>query len=273
MTVVIKFGGELVSEGRATELRAIANSIRGLADEGRRWVVVHGGGPQSTALQRALGQTPQLVAGRRVTDAATLEATKMAVGGQVNIDLVSALRASGVAAVGLTGVSGGLITCERRPPSVVPGDDSTPVDYGLVGRVVGVNERLLALLTDGGYVPVIACLGSDEACRPYNINADEVASAVAGALAADTLVLLTSTPGVLRDKDDPSTRIDRLTANDARSAIAEGIVQGGMIPKLESALDALQSGARQVLIFGPMGPQQLERALVEPSQWGTQLTP
>lgn len=271
MIIVLKVGGELMTEGQAAERAAMAASVRALLDAGQRVVVVHGGGPQTSALQRALGQTPNVVSGRRVTDEAALEAIKMVVGGQVNIDLVSALRGAGVPAVGLNGVSGQAIACERRPPTVVPGAGPEPIDYGLVGRITGVARSLFELLIGAGYVPVLACIGSDDAGRPYNINADDVACAVVGALEAETLVMLTATPGVLEDKDDPSTRVPRMTIADAKAAIADGTVQGGMIPKVQSAIGALEAGAQRVLIVGQLAAGALERALAEPGGVGTVL--
>ncbi|MEO1334385.1 MAG: acetylglutamate kinase [Myxococcota bacterium] len=269
MIIVIKMGGELMTVERAQERADIIASMRALLDAQHRLIVVHGGGPQSTMLQRALGQVPTMVGGRRVTDAAALEVTKMAVGGQVNIDLVSALTARSVPAVGLNGVSGHLLACERRPPTLVAGGGDGPVDYGLVGRVTAVHRTLVHVLLDAGYVPVIACLGSDGRGQTYNVNADEVASAVAVAVEADAMAMLTSTPGVLKDKDDPSTRLARLTTAEGRAAIANGTVQGGMIPKVEEAVTTVEAGVGCVLILGRLASGQLESALTEPGRWGT----
>ena len=273
MSVVVKLGGELLTPSRAVELGTITKSLRTLVDKGERLVVVHGGGPQTSALQRALGQTPHMVGGRRVTDAPTLEAIKMVVGGKVNIDLVSALRGGGLAAVGLNGVSGHTIACERRPPMVVSGGGSEPVDYGFVGRITGVNRTLLETLAEAGYTPVLACIGSDDGGTPYNINADTVANAVARALSAAALVMLTSTPGVLRDKNDPSTRLAKLTVAEGRQAIVDGVVQGGMIPKLEESFATIEAGVGRVLILGHVEPGHIESALAEPGRWGTALMP
>jgi acetylglutamate kinase len=267
--LVIKLGGELLDEAHLVELAAIARDVKQLLDEGEKVVFVHGGGPQSTALQKALGQEPKMVAGRRVTDAATLDVIKMVVGGKLNIDLCSRLRAAGIEALGLNGVSGGAILAERRPPRVMAGAGPDPVDYGHVGDVTGVNERLLALLVDGGYTPVLACIGSDAAGNVYNINADVVASGVASALGADRLLLVTNTSGVLKNIDDPSSRLTRISAAEARAAIEDGTVKGGMIPKLEESLAALERGVREVQILGKLLPGDIVRAVRSPGSVGT----
>ena len=273
MKIVIKLGGELLTDARASELGAITADVARLVDDGHRLLLIHGGGPQTTALQKALGQTPNIVGGRRITDGAALEAIMMVVGGRLNIALTSALRAAGVDAVGLNGVSGRAIACVKRPPRVVSGGGDEPVDFGHVGDVTGVNEALLSSLIDGGYVPVLACIGSDEKGRPYNINADVVANGVAVALAADRLLLVTGTPGVLRDVADPSSRIPTMTVAQGRDAIADGTVQGGMIPKLEESFLAIERGVGRIHVVGALGDGDLVRALNEPGAIGTTLLP
>jgi acetylglutamate kinase len=266
---VIKLGGELLDEEHKVELGAIARDVRGSIDSGRRIVLVHGGGPQTTLLQRQLGQEPRMIGGRRVTDSAALEVIKMIVGGRLNIDFCSALIAAGVRAIGLHGVSGGAIRCTRRPPRIISGGGDGPVDFGFVGDVTGVNQELLELLLDRGYTPVLACIGSDEGGQAYNINADVVASGVAIALRAERLLLVTNTPGVLRDVNDPSSRIAKISASESREAIASGAVKGGMIPKLEESLEALARGVREVVILGRLGSGDLSRALRGSNEVGT----
>src|SRR6266545_1443765 len=227
--VVVKVGGEIVQgSGR----HAVAADVRALAVRGERVFLVHGGGPQATALQRALGQEPRVVAGRRITDQSALDVMKMVVAGQVNVDLCAALVAAGARPVGLHGASSLVIEAVRRPPRVVSGGGSQPIDFGLVGDVVGFHRELLHLLSAAGYVPVLACLGADGGGQVLNINADVIANQLAQALGVDHLVLVTGTAGVLRDVDDPGSRIPQLTAAEARAAVSEGIVRGGMIPKL-----------------------------------------
>lgn len=266
---VIKLGGELLDPAHTAELAAIAADAKLLLDRGHQLVLVHGGGPQSTALQKALGQEPRIVLGRRVTDQETLEVIKMVVAGRLNIDFCSALRAAGVNALGLHGVSGGLIRCERRPPKVMAGAGDQPIDFGFVGDVTAVNEALLALLLERGYTPVLACVGGDASGRAYNINADVVASGVAVGIGARRLLLVTGTPGVLREVKDPSSRLARLTSAEAAEAIKSGVVQGGMIPKLEESLEALSRGVQEVQIVGRLAPGDLLRALEHPGSVGT----
>ncbi len=266
--LVIKVGGELVKSGA---IDVIAPDIAELARGGERIVIVHGGGPQATELQKNLGQTPNIVAGRRVTDAATLDVMKMVVAGLVNVDLCAALHRAGCAPVGLHGASSGAIAAKKRPPKVMAGGGPEPVDFGLVGDVVSVNRDLLGLLIGAGFLPVLACLGCDENGQTYNINADTVANQVACALDASALVVLSDVPGVLRSLDDPSSRIAKMNKRDADDAIATGVVTKGMIPKLEESFAAIASGVRSVLIVGRLGPGELARAIREPGSVGTVL--
>lgn len=270
-TIVLKLGGEILSAERAAEAQAIAADVRVLLDRGDRVIMVHGGGPQTSALQKSLGQTPNIIGGRRVTDDATLDAIKMMVGGKLNIELCALLSGAGVPAVGLDGASARTIACEKRPAKVVTGGGSDPVDFGHVGDVTGVNQALLELLLTNGYVPVLACIGADAAGRIYNINADTVANGVARALGADRLVLITGAPGVLRDIEDESSRIPRLTRADGSRAIAEGVVAGGMVPKLEEAFEALGSGVAGVHVVGRLQRGDLAQEMAVPGSIGTVL--
>lgn len=254
---VVKLGGELLDAAHAEELRAIATDARRLLEDGRRLVFVHGGGPQTTALQKQLGQEVKIVGGRRITDAAALDVLKMVVGGKLNIDLCSALRAAGIAALGLNGVSASAISCVRRPPKKVTGGGDEPVDFGFVGDVTAVNAGLFSMLLANGLTPVLACIGSDEHGAPFNINADMVASQLAAKLGADRLLMITGTPGVLKDINDRGSRIPRLTVAEAREAIAAGTVKGGMIAKLEEAMEAVAGGVQAVQIVGQLGPGDL----------------
>jgi acetylglutamate kinase len=261
--VVIKIGGEVLAP---PALQQVAAGIAQARAAGHRLIVVHGGGPQATALSQRLGLAPTIVGGRRVTDAATLDVMKMVVAGQLNVDLVAALRGHQVPAVGLHGASG-VILARRRPPRVVSGGGSAPVDFGLVGDIDGFDLALLRLLgTD--YLPVLACLGASSTGEVLNINADVVASRLAAALGCDVLLAVTGVGGVRRDKDDPTSRLARLTVAQARAAIAEGTVQGGMIPKLEEAFEPLQAGVAAVHIIGP---GEIATALAHPGTVGTLL--
>jgi len=267
-TIVVKIGGEVVGSGEAAVLAA---DLRELVASGARVAIVHGGGPQATELQKRLGIETKQVAGRRVTDAATLDVMKMAIAGKLNVDLCAILGAAGLAPVGLHGASSLAVQAVRRPPKVYPSAGPEPVDMGFVGDVTGFNLALLETLWGAGFVPVIACLGADASGGVYNINADLVGNQLAAALKARRLFLVTSTPGVLRDVNDPASRLARLTSAEARLAIADGAVTGGMIAKLEEAMAVVDQGVGAIHILGKLGPGDLVRAVREPGSVGTTL--
>tara|TARA_R110002096_G_scaffold143328_1_gene299114 strand:+ start:83102 stop:83872 length:771 start_codon:yes stop_codon:yes gene_type:complete len=255
-------------------LAALCGDIAKLCESGERVVMVHGGGPQATALQAKLGQTPNIVAGRRITDADALEVMKMAVAGQLNVDLCSALLAAGAKPVGLHGASSQAIAAVKRPPRIVSGGGDEPIDFGFVGDVVGLNQDLLGLLLSGGFVPVLACIGADATGQVYNINADIIANQTAKHLGADRLVVVTSAPGVVRDLSDLSTRIPTMTIAEARAAIADGTVVGGMIPKLEESIRVLEDGSVAAIhIVGDLEVGDLRREMQSPGSVGTALLP
>jgi acetylglutamate kinase len=272
---VVKFGGEVVA--RTHELAAMLADVAALSASGWTFALCHGGGPQANALQARLGVPTVKVAGRRVTDDATLQIMKCVLAGVVSVDVVAAAAAAGLRAVGISGASAGLVTAVRRPPKVVAGAGPEPVDFGHVGDVVLVRTELVELLWRGGFTPVVNSLGIAAAARPgaaacdvFNINADTVAAALAAALAVDHLFLVTDVPGILRDRDDPSSRIPRLSAADARAAIERGTIVGGMIPKVEEALANLARGIGAVHIL-PAERGALEAAAREPGARGTVL--
>lgn len=266
--LVVKIGGHVLGSGEASLLAA---DLRALVDGGARVAVVHGGGPQATELQKRLGIEIRQVAGRRVTDAATLDVMKMIVAGKVNVDLCAVLTAAGLSAVGLHGASGLVVRATQRAPRVYAGAGPNPIDLGLVGDVAGFNLGLLETLWAAGHVPVIACVGADAGGGIYNINADIVANQLAVALRADRLFLVTSAPGVLTDIADPSTMLPSLTCSEARIAIAKGVVTGGMIAKLEEAMGVIDKGVGAIHILGKLGPGDLLRAMREPGAVGTTL--
>jgi acetylglutamate kinase len=260
--VVIKLGGEVVGGPKMVEL---ARDLRALVDGGDRVVVTHGGGPQATALSKKLGLEPRMVGGRRITDAATLDVMKMVIAGQVNVELCAQLRSAGLRPAGLHDI----VRAHKRPPRVVSGGGPDPIDFGHVGDVDDFDLALLNAVLDGGWLPVVACLGNGGDGAVYNINADVVANQLAGALRADALVLVTGAPGVLRDIADPASRIPRLTVDEGKRAIADGVVSGGMIPKLEESFAALALGARAIYIVAG----DIARAVREPGAVGTVLVP
>jgi acetylglutamate kinase len=266
--VVVKLGGEVVA---GEHMPVIAADVAEMRARGEQVIVVHGGGPQATDLQKRLGQTPKVVAGRRITDAQTLEVMKMTVAGKVNVDACSALVAAGAKPVGLHGASSLAVRAVKRPPRVVSGGGPDPIDFGHVGDVTGVNRELIALLAGAGFVPVIACLGADEEGNVYNINADIVANQLAIATGAKALLLVSDVPGVLRDVKDPTSRIARMTVADGKKAIADGVVTKGMIPKLEESFAAIAEGVKAVHIVGRLERGHLAREVAEPGSVGTVL--
>jgi len=267
--IVVKLGGNAI-EGAG--LSAVARDVAKLRTEGTSVVIVHGGGPQTSALQEKLGQVPVKIAGRRVTDEAALDALKMAVGGKLNIDTCAALLAAGASPLGLHGASGLVVEAERRPPAVLRGGPPEPVDLGLVGDVISINLELLDLLERAGHVPVLACIGAARDGTIFNINADVVANQVAIALRAEALVLVSDTPGLLRDVKDPSSRLARIDEAEAMRGIDSGTITAGMIPKVEEAFAAVRAGVGRVHIVGCIGEGDLARELAAPGSVGTVLT-
>lgn len=247
---VVKVGGDVLLG--QVERDGIAANVKDLVDAGWRVVLLHGGGPQVNALQETHGLTPNKVAGRRITSEKDLVVVKQAICGEVNVSLMQTLQNVGINAFGCNGASGKLITAEKRPPRVMSGAGDKPIDFGEVGDVVSVNAELLDNLTNLGLVPVIATLGVEQNTgRIFNINADTTVVQIARALKADLLLLTTAVGAIYRDLDQPETRISQINAAQARQLINEGVIQGGMIPKVEEALSVLAEGVKNIAIVGP----------------------
>jgi acetylglutamate kinase len=221
--------------------------------------VVHGGGPQATQLSRRLGIEPRMVAGRRVTDDDTLDVAKMVYAGQINVNLLAALRGHRVQAVGLSGVDAELITAHRRPPVSVVNDGGATVrvDYGHVGDIDRVDPRVLTTLMDARMVPVVASLAGGEDGEVYNVNADTVAESLAVALRAQKLIFLTGAPGVLRDRNDSSTLVTFADPDDLAGLMANGALAGGMRPKVEACIRAATGGVERTHIIDGRAPDAL----------------
>ncbi|MHC4549062.1 MAG: acetylglutamate kinase [Planctomycetota bacterium] len=272
-TFVIKCGGEVARDRAALDL--LAQDVALCAHVGIRTVVVHGGGPQATELAQKLGHTPTIVQGRRVTDDATLEVAKMVFAGQINVDILGVLRRHGVQPVGVSGVDGDLIHAQRRPATEVT-DPATgerrEVDFGHVGDITEVNTRLLGKLLDDGYVPVLSSLGSDDAGNIFNINADTVAAHVAMDMRADKLLLLTNAPGLLADPRDPASLISHVSARRCEEMLASGAVQGGMVPKITTLVQAVRGGVRRAHILDGKAPHSLLLELFTKDGTGTMVT-
>nr|PZN72137.1 MAG: acetylglutamate kinase [Bacillota bacterium] len=252
-TVVIKYGGAAMA---AADLKAaVMQDIALMKYVGMHPIVVHGGGPEVSEMARRMGIEPRFVDGLRVTDAATMEIAQMVLIGKTNREIVTQLCAQGVKAVGLSGQDAGLIRAVRHVHRSA-GTGET-VDLGFVGDVAAVDTGVLTALTAAGFVPVIAPIGVGPGGQAYNINADTVAGAIAAALKAEKLVLLTDVEGVRADKDDPTSLVSRVTAQEVRAWIARGRVQGGMIPKLQCCLTALEAGVNRVHIIDGRVPHSL----------------
>ena len=246
---VVKLGGDVLNQ--PDTLDGVAAQIALLSSLGIRIVVVHGGGPQASSLSRRLGIEPRMVAGRRVTDDQTLELAKMVYAGQINVDLLAALRDHRVQAVGLSGVDADLITAHRRlPVSVVDDSGATVrVDYGHVGDIDRVDPRVLITLLEARMVPVVASLAGGEGGEVYNVNADTVAESLAVALNAQKLIFLTGAPGVLRDRNDPATLVTFADPDDLAGLMANGALSGGMRPKVEACIRAATGGVERTHII------------------------
>jgi acetylglutamate kinase len=242
-TFVVKLSGK-VTEDRIG-LISLAEELALMHQVGIRLCVVHGGGKQLSELAKVMGVQQTIIEGRRVTDDATLEMAKMIFAGKINTDILSALRHRGVEAVGLSGVDGNIVHAERRPPKEILNretGESEHVDFGNVGDILEINARLLTVLLDEGYLPVISSLGADAAGTVFNINADTIASEIAIQLKAEKLVLLSDVDGIYLRDGEPETRLSRLTADEAEELVQQGSATGGMIPKLQNIIELLRRG-------------------------------
>ncbi|NVJ65711.1 MAG: acetylglutamate kinase [Gammaproteobacteria bacterium] len=247
---VVKVGGDVL-QGQA-ERDGIASNVKDLVDAGWSVIVLHGGGPQTNLLQEKHGLVPNKVAGRRITSEADLLVVKQAICGEVNVELTQELQNVGVNAFACNGASGKLITAVKRPPRVMSGAGDEPIDFGEVGDVVGINTNVLHALLSTDLVPVIATLGVEaDSGRVFNINADTTVVQIARALKADLLLLTTAVGAIYHDLDKPETRVAQINAEQARELIQQGVIQGGMIPKVEEALSVLADGVKNIAIVGP----------------------
>lgn len=254
---VVKLGGDVLSDPAI--LDGVSAQLGLLSSLGIRLVVVHGGGPQATALSRRLGVEPTIVAGRRVTDDSALDVAKMVYGGMLNTDLVAALREHRLQAVGLSGVDADLIQAKRRPPVSVVDDagKTRTVDYGHVGDIERVDPRVLYTLVEARFIPVVASLAGDDEGNVYNVNADTVAESIAVATQAMKLIFMTGAPGVLRDRNDPSSLVTFADPDDLTSLMASGALVGGMRPKVEACIRAATSGVERTHIIDGRAPDAL----------------
>ncbi len=245
-TIVIKFGGNAMVDEQLKQ--SFARDIVLLKAVGINPVVVHGGGPQISSLLKRIGKESQFVDGMRVTDSETMDVVEMVLGGLVNKEIVTLINSQGGHAVGLTGKDGGLIQARKM---VVKKNDpvlnhTEIIDYGHVGEVETINPRVVELLDAESFIPVIAPVGVDESGQTYNINADLVAGELAITLKAEKLFLLTNTPGV---NDKSGQLLSDLDSHQVAKLIADGTIAGGMLPKVDCALDAVRGGVKSSLIL------------------------
>jgi acetylglutamate kinase len=257
--VVVKYGGNAMVDPELS--RAVAADVVLLRAVGLRPVVVHGGGPQISALMARLGKEPEFRDGLRVTDAETVDIARMVLVGKVNRDIVAAINVHGPLAVGLSGEDAGLILAGARNP-----------DLGYVGDVAAVNPAILDRLLAEDLVPVVSTIGSDPTGQAYNINADTVAGALAEALGAEKAVFLTDVAGLLTDVDDPTSLVSHVTAAELSAMIDDGRLTGGMIPKVAAAVHAVDHGVGSAHLLDGRVPHVLLLELFSDAGIGTMIT-
>ena len=271
-TFVVKLSGKATEDRQ--NLSSLAEELALLHQVGMRICVVHGGGKQLNDLAFQMGIEQTIIDGRRVTDDATLEMAKMVFAGKINTDILSALRNRGIEAVGLSGVDGNIVHAERRPPKDVLNretGETSQVDFGHVGDVVKINSRLLTVLLDQGYLPVISSLGADAEGTVFNINADTIAAEIAQQLKAEKLILLSDVDGLYLRPGEPETKLSRLSAEEAEKMISDGTATGGMIPKLQSIVALLRRGVHSAHILSGTSRNALLTEIFTDSGTGTMI--
>ncbi|AKT54764.1 acetylglutamate kinase [Selenomonas sp. oral taxon 478] len=268
-TVVIKYGGNAMVSDVLKE--NVMRDVALMKYVGIRPVIVHGGGPEITGFLKKVGKESSFVAGLRVTDEETVEIAEMVLDGKINSEIVNLLNQRGVRAVGLSGKDAGLIRARKKMATVYENDAAHEVDIGYVGAVETIDVSVIEDLLDHGYVPVIAPIGVGMDGESYNINADYVAAEIAGALAAEKLLLLTDIEGIYKDFNDKSSFLSTIHLQEARDYIRDGIISGGMIPKVEACLTALERGAAKTHIIDGRLPHAIILEIFTSTGVGTQV--
>lgn len=242
--LVVKYGGNaMVSE----ELKeSVMSDIILLSTIGIKVVLVHGGGPEITGMLNKIGKKSEFVNGLRVTDKETADVVQMVLAGKINKSLVNLLCARGGKAIGLSGSDGGMIKAKPKA-----------AELGYVGEITDINVQTILDVIEMGYIPVISTVGFDDDGNTYNINADTVAAGIAGRLKAESLISMTDIAGILRDKDDPTTLISKIFVEDAPKLMDDGIISGGMIPKVQCCVDAINLGVRKVFVIDGRIPHSI----------------
>ena len=242
--VVIKYGGNAMIDEQLKQ--QVMEDIALLWLIGVKVVLIHGGGPEISEMMKKLGKQPEFVNGLRVTDKETVDVVQMVLAGKVNKSLVHLIENKGGSAIGLSGMDGHMIRAKVKDERL-----------GYVGEITDVNVQPILDVIEKGYIPVVSTIGCDTEGNVYNINADTAAAKIAGELRAESLISMTDIAGILRDKDDPSTLIREVTLTDAPKLVADGIIVGGMIPKLQCCIDAINWGVKKVFIIDGRVPHSI----------------
>ena len=257
--IVIKYGGNAMINDDLKH--QVMEDIALLSYIGVRVVLVHGGGPEISGLMKRLGKEAEFIDGLRVTDQETVDIAQMVLAGKINKTLVNLIEYYGGNAIGLSGIDGHMIQAEFKDERL-----------GYVGDITWVNARPILDMLEKDYIPVIATLGCDDRGNTYNINGDTAAAYIAGALEAERLLMMTDVPGILRDKDDISTLISSISVDEAKKLREEGIIAGGMIPKVECCIEAIRSGVKNVVIMDGRIPHSILMELLTDEGAGTMVT-
>ncbi len=242
--IVVKYGGNAMTSDDLKE--AVMGDIVLLSLIGIKVVLVHGGGPEITEMLNKVGKKSEFVGGLRVTDQETVDMVQMVLAGKVNKNLVNLLQSKGGKAIGLCGIDGGMIKAKKADERL-----------GFVGEITEVNVNPILDVLDKGYIPVVSTVGCDDENNVYNINADTVAARLAGELKAESLISMTDIVGLLRDKDDPTTLIPKVYVSDAPKLMRDGIISGGMIPKVNCCIEAIRRGVHKVFIIDGRIPHSI----------------
>jgi acetylglutamate kinase len=262
--IVIKFGGEIVEHDQ--DLSNLVESAKALS-QNHDVVLVHGGGPFATQLSSRLGIETQKVGGRRITDQETLDVMKMTLPGVINSNILAKMKSKGLKGSAVSGIS--VVKAHKRPPKAVTGSEGKKVDFGFVGDIDSVETDLIEHLLSKSFLPVVSPLTSDDKGVCLNINADTVAVQIARGLKAKHLVLVTKVGGVFEDIDKPESRIKNMTIAESKAKIESGIIQGGMIPKLEESYVLLEEGMDGFHIVGVDSPGTIANEIRKPGSQGT----
>ena len=242
--IVVKYGGNaMINEDLK---KAVMGDIVLLSLIGIKVVLVHGGGPEISEMLKKIGKQSEFVNGLRVTDAETADIVQMVLAGKINKTLVSLLQNTGGRAIGLSGADGHTIEAKQLDPAL-----------GYVGEITNIDTRLITDVLEKGYIPVISTVGCDSEGNVYNINADTAASRIAGMLKAESLISMTDISGILRDKEDPSSLISQIQVSDAPTLMRDGVISGGMIPKVECCIEAIRRGVNRVFIIDGRIPHSI----------------